>query len=64
MTTILATYSDTINNVSFVVAKVAKGYSVALRDDDADEYAGIVTIFKSEEAAHANAKANAAKSAH
>lgn len=54
-TTIVAKIANAEYGIEAVVAKIAKGFSVALRDADADEYVGIARIYPTEDAAMAYA---------
>ena len=46
---------DVENNVSVVVYKISTGYSVGVRDNDAEMNVGSMTIYKTADAAIANA---------
>lgn len=46
---------DEENNVSVVVYEISTGYSVGVRDNDAEQNVGFMTIFKNKEAAIAKA---------
>ena len=51
---------DTENNVSVVVYKISSGYSVGIRDNDAEMNVGCMFIYKTSDAAINKAKSFAA----
>ena len=51
---------DTENNVSVVVYKISSGYSVGIRDNDAEMNVGCMFIYKTFDAAINKAKSIAA----
>ena len=51
---------DTENNVSVVVYKISSGYSVGIRDNDAEMNVGCMFIYKTADAAINKAKSIAA----
>jgi len=55
-TTVLATFPDRANGIEAIVARIATGYSVVVRDVDADEVLDSARIYGTEGAALAYAK--------
>lgn len=59
-TEIIATFANADEGVEAIVAKIATGYSVVLRDTDADEILPLVNIYPTAEKALAAAEKVAA----
>lgn len=55
-TIIIKIYKNKKDGIESHVAKVEKGYSVSLKDTDADEFLGTSKIFPKEKDAHKYAK--------
>lgn len=55
-TEIITKFTNEEDGMEAVVAKIPSGYSVALRDVDADEYVGFAIIFSTLDAAIAKAQ--------
>lgn len=51
MTEIIETIKNEADGLTVFVARIDKGYSVAIRDDDAEEFVPLVQIFKNLELA-------------
>ena len=56
MTEIIKIYKNDEYGIEVHVAKIRTGFSVTLKDNDADQFIGTSTIYKEEADAHANAK--------
>lgn len=56
MTTILHTFTNADDGVAAEVAQISSGFSVVIRDLDADAVAPVAKIFKAEDAAVTYAK--------
>lgn len=59
-TEIIATFTNQDDGVEAIVAKIATGYSVVIRDTDADEILPLVNIYPTEAQAIAAAQRVAA----
>jgi hypothetical protein len=51
MAKIVKEFPNAEYGITAVVAQIESGYSVTIRDDDANEYAATAIIYKTEEAA-------------
>ncbi len=55
-TEIIAKFTNEEYGITSYAAKIEGGFSVALKDDDADEFVGIVLIFNEKDSAIKKAK--------
>jgi hypothetical protein len=55
-TKVIVKFANEADGIEAVVAEISQGFSVTLRDTDADEYVGIALIYKNLDLAIAKAK--------